>query len=466
MPYVSARVLNAANWFVSMAIIAHLGKEAVAAGVLMYSTVVTLQVVVWSMLYSVSVVVGRAYGAGEMAGIGRIVQAGCVLALLIGLPTSILLWHVDSILLFLKQPPALVTLAKPYFHIMAFSILPSLFYVCFYKFSIGVLKSRLVFIAMAIAVPVNLFLTYVLTLGKFGFPSLGIVGVAYANLAMYVGLCGGLFFYFCWCKDFKVFNLLPKKIKNNQLNYKTILFTYFNKASRSDSLIQNCEPSDSHFPLKQLFRIGWPISIEWGAMMLTYTFSTYMIGWIGVSALAAHQVVTQCVNLVIMVPYSLAHITAVLVAQRIGAKQREFIGKIGYAGILVSLLVVGLASLFYWIAPKTLIAIYINLQDVANLPIIALAVSLLVIMGITQISDTIGAVMTGALRGFHDTLRPMLISIITNWLISLPLGYFLAFVWYQGAVGVYFGCLAGSIISSVLLLKRWQKISQVGKLIF
>ncbi|OGT06458.1 MAG: hypothetical protein A2X78_03320 [Gammaproteobacteria bacterium GWE2_37_16] len=431
-PYVSARVLNAANWFVSMAIIAHLGKEAVAAGVLMYSTVVTLQVVVWSMLYSVSVVVGRAYGAGEVSGIGRVVQAGCVLALLIGLPTSILLWHVDYILLLLKQPTALVALAKPYFHIMAFSILPSLFYVCFYKFSIGVLRSRLVFIAMAIAVPVNLFLTYVLTLGKFGFPSFGIVGVAYANLTMYCGLCFGLFLYFCWGKEFKVFNLFKFGGNKN---------------------------------IKQLFCIGWPISIEWGAMMLTYTFSTYMIGWIGVSALAAHQVVTQCVNLVIMVPYSLAHITAVLVAQRIGAKQREFIEKIGYAGVLVSLLVVGLASLFYWIAPKTLIAVYLNVHDITNLPIIALAISLLIIMGITQISDTVGAVMTGALRGFHDTVRPMLISMTTNWLISLPLGYFLAFVWHQGAVGVYWGCLFGSIISSILLLRRWQAISQEEKLI-
>ena len=427
LPYTSSRLLNAANWFISMAIIARLGKEAVAVGVLMYSTVVTLQVIVWSMLFSVSVVVGKTHGEGKPENIGRIVQAGFLLAFLIGLPASFLLWHVGSMLTFLHQPAQLVVMATPYFHIMAFSVLPSLCYVCLYKFAIGVLRPRLVLYAMLCAVPLNLLLTFSLVFGKFGLPNLGIVGMAYANLGMYSVLFLFLLFYFLCAKEFRIFNLFVFGMDK--------LFLH----------------------LKKLFIIGWPISIEWGAMMMAYTFGTYMIGWVGTSALAAHQVATQCVNLFIMVPYSVAHITAVLVAQALGSGRRKFIEKIGYAGVFICLLVVGSASLLYWFTPHIFTHIYLHGDNMGNAAIIALAVSLLAVVGVTQLSDTVGAVLTGALRGFQDTLTPMLISITSNWLISIPLGYFCAFTLHLGAIGVYVGCLSGSLCGAFLLTWRWRR---------
>lgn len=505
-PYVGARVLNAANWFISMMIIARLGKYAVAAGVMMYSSVVMVQVIVWSMMYSMSVVVGKAYGASEFEKLSRIFRAGCLLAFVIGLPASFLLWNMQYFLLLFRQPVDLVIKITPYFHIMAFSILPSVFYVCFYKFSLGVGKSVLVFKSMLVAVLGNLILTYGFVLGKCGLPVCGIDGVAYANLIMYCGLCLGLFFCIIFSKDFRIFNVLGLKdsVRVESLNKKNkitgtprpaqlILTTLFNPSkyrvfflkvkkgtffvtdfgkskfrilldilTKNRQEVQEVESVLYYF--KKLFRIGYPISIEWGAMLFSYTFVTCMIGWLGENALAAHQVITQCVNLVIMVPYSVAHITAVLIAQTIGGGKKhsqKLLKRIIHISIYLSLTIVGSVSLLYWFAPRLLISAYLNLNIANNLPVILLATILLAIAGITQLSDTVGAIMTGALRGLHDTFYSMLISLLTNWGISVFVGYILAFRFYYGVFGIYSGCLIGSLISVVLLSCRWKNITSL-----
>ena len=426
MPYMSSRLLNAVGWFISMAIIAQLGKEFLACSVLVYSTLRFLQLTTWSMMYSVSVVVGHAYGGKKYTDIGKIVRAGFLLACLIGVPATWLLWNIDILLMLLKQPPALVALARPYFHIMAFTVLPSLWYVCFYKFAIGVSRPCLVLGTMLFGTPVGLLFTYALTFGKFGFPALGFVGSAYANVIMYACLCLGLLVYFILRAEFKVFRLF-KKFGRTEWRY-----------------------------LKQLFKIGWPIGIEWGAMSLTYTFGTYMVGWLGVTALAAHQVATQYVNFAVMIPYSVAHASAVLVAQGLGTKRSKLIDQIGYVGIGLTATLIGLISLSYWIFPDFLIAAYVNVHDAENVGIIALATTLLMLVGISQLADSAGAVATGALRGFQDTRMPMWISLICNWGIIVPLSYICAFVLNFGVAGIYFGCIVGSIISSIWLISRWK----------
>ncbi|GIS18281.1 MAG: hypothetical protein CM15mP120_01970 [Pseudomonadota bacterium] len=43
-----------------------------------------------------------------------------------------------------------------------------------------------------------------------------------------------------------------------------------------------------------------------------------------------------------------------------------------------------------------------------------------------QIVDDTQAVLVSALRGYKDTAVPMLISLVSYWLLALPLGYALA----------------------------------------
>lgn len=428
LPLVGSRVLHALNGFVNMVLIARLGANAIATGALIFSTTSMLFLMMWAVLYSMAVIVGRVYGADKKEEIGQIVKAGLFLGLILGLFFTLLLWNIGKLLIILKQPRDLVALAVPYFHALSIGVIPSLWGVCFNEFVMGIGRARLVVIWALISTPCNILLGYGLLFGKFGLPKLGIVGAAWAASLTYWALFLLVVLYFCRSCEYKKFNLFHKII-----------------AFRDTTVM--------HYFLK-ILQIGWPISLQLGAIAASYSFLTYMMGWLGKTSLAAHHIANQWVTLIIMVPYGVAQASSVLVAQALGSK-RKLIISLGYAGVCLGSSIVVLTSLLYWIAPDLLIAIYLNLRDLMNNHIVYLATILLMIMGIIQITDTVAVILTGALRGFHDTTVPMLIGISMNWIVSIPLGYVLAFTINLGAVGLYVGFVAGSACSALLLMYRF-----------
>ncbi|MCK5278127.1 MAG: MATE family efflux transporter, partial [Cyclobacteriaceae bacterium] len=62
--------------------------------------------------------------------------------------------------------------------------------------------------------------------------------------------------------------------------------------------------------------------------------------------------------------------------------------------------------------------------------------------------------------GMSDVKIPTLITLIAYWIIGLPLGYVLGFTLNQGALGVWYGLLAGLTIAAVLLFIRFNKLSK------
>lgn len=431
IPLVSSRILHALHAFINMALIAKLGSDAIAAGALISNTLSAVFLFVWSILYATAVIIGKNYGAQNFPAIGQIFRASIFLSCLIALPASFIVWHMDYFLLLFKQNLALVKITIPYFHLIAFAILPSLLGICLNEFAMGIMRSRLVMIWALISVPINIFLGYGLLFGKFCLPKIGLAGVALASVITYWGLFLLVLLYFGWQKKFVIFELFKLQKKFNR---------------------------DFNLYLQHIFTLGWPICLQLGLLSFAFSMLTYMIGWLGKDALAAYQIASQCVYLVIMIPYGIAQASSVLVAKAVGAKNK-IIAKLGFLSAIVAVIIVSCFSLIYWIMPKNIIAIYLNLHDNANRTIITLAIIVLAINGIIQIIDAFGVVITGALRGLHDTKIPMFITIIASWLISIPVGYILGFILHFGVVGINLGFLFGSIIIAIFLSKRLLRLA-------
>lgn len=426
MPLVGARLFHAATDFINMIIIAKLGVDALAAGSLIAITSATILLVSWAILFSVAVVVGYAYGAKQYSEIGKILKSGIILALIVGCFASIVMWNANHILSLFHQPQNLIILASPYFHVLAFGITPSIICVCFNEFVIGILKTRLVIIWRTITTPITLFLSYALVLGKFGLPKIGIAGAALGYTVTYWGLAIAVFIYFSFAKNYREYGFFKAKY--------------------------------SPVYLRELFTIGWPISVQLGAIMVSYTMLTYMMGWFGKTALAANQILAQCATIVAMIPYGVSQASCALVAQASGS-DKKLIKPAGFSGIWLAGIAVTIFSLVYWITPKSLISIYMNIHDASNIGTIFLATIFLYISGINQIVDALGVTTLGALRGLSDTKIPMLINVAASWLISIPIGYILAFKLGVGAAGLNIGFVLGSTINAILLINRFKKLS-------
>lgn len=422
-PLVGARLFHAATDFINMIIIAKLGVDALAAGALIASTAATILLISWAVLFAVAVVVGYAYGTKQYLEIGKIVKSGCVLALIIGFGAGILMWNANYLLSLFRQPQNLIVLAAPYFHVLALGMIPSVVCVCFNEFAIGILKTHLVIIWRLISTPITLFLSYGLVLGKFGLPRIGIVGAALGYTITYWGLALGIFIYFSMARNYRAYRFYRARCT----------YAY----------------------LKKLFIIGWPISIQLGAIMTSYTMLTYMMGWFGKTALAANQIIGQCATIVAMIPYGISQASSALVAQAFGA-DKKLVPAAGFSSIWLGGAIVATIAIIYWTIPKPIISIYLNINDPHNINAIFLATLFLYINGFNQIVDSLGVITLGALRGLTDTKIPMFINIAACWLTSIPVGYILAFKLGFGAAGLYLGFALGSTLNAILLISRFK----------
>jgi MATE family multidrug resistance protein len=428
IPIVGSQLVNAINLFIAMLLIAQLGHAQLAAGALVSSLSITLSVIAWSMLFSVGVVIGYAFGAEKNNELGLILRSGLLLGTLIGIPVIFIMWHIGPILRFLHQQEQLIILTQKYFHGLVWGILPSIWIVCCSQFVIAIEKAKIVLVLSILSLIFMLIPGYGLLFGVFGLPKIGMAGMAYANAFM----------------SWAIFILIVTYLLQNQFN-KYKIFS-FNKIF-------------SWTYLKKLFTVGYPISIQFGAELAAFSLSTIFCGWISQASLAAWQIMIQLNMIIIMVPYGLAQASAILVGQALGKNDKPATRPLGHAGLLLGTVFMFTIALVYLSVPKLLISLYLNVHQSAYFNTVHIAVLLLAVAAFSQFFDGIRNISTGILRGFHDTKVPMLVGIMATWIIGIPISYLLAFVFHWGTVGVSMGFMFGVSIGAVILLRRFHKKS-------
>src|ERR1700730_3715610 len=112
------------------------------------------------------------------------------------------------------------------------------------------------------------------------------------------------------------------------------------------------------------------------------------------------------------------------------------------------------AAVVLWTEPEAIIAVYVDLADPANRETVEIARRLIVIAAIFQVFDGMQVIAAGALRGYRDTMVPMLLAGFgylgagfgASWLLAFPLGY--------GAPGLWWGLALGLAVVAILLTVR------------
>lgn len=427
------QLLTVSGGFLCMIMLSHLGHEVLAASALMISTQITIIVVGMSILFSLSILIGHAYGAKNFLAIGSFMQLGWTVALAISIPIMCIFWFMGRILLHFGEPPHLIPLVTKFFHAYIFAVIPILIAICNQQLCYGTHQQRLVVITTSLSVVVLLITAYVLIFGKLGLPALGVAGLGYAMAAQVWFSVLLMFAFLWWRKSFSQFEL----------------FTF--RAHKSKEY------------LKQMFKIAWPMSLQMSAEMFSMFVGTIMVGWIGTNALAAYQIVNQFLFLIVVPIFALSQTSGIMVGQAKGGRQFHEIKSLGYASLRIALIWAFLAGCVFILFPKFLASFYLNTADPANSLILNFTRWLFLIMAFSMTFDSTRNVMTGALRGLFDTRFPMFVGIICLWFVGIPLSYTLGFVLKWGIYGLALGTALGMLIGATIILWRWQ--NQTGKLL-
>lgn len=427
LPMAGSRLLQMLGGFFGTMMAAHLGKTVLAACALIGATMSTIWLIFISIVFSLSMVVGQAYGAKKYAEIGAIVQQGILLSLLLSMPLLFLFWFSSDIVQLFHQSAIMVHYVKIYSHAAMWGATSIMLQACMQQFCYGVLKQKLVIWINFFLLIIIVFLSYIFIFGKWGFPSFGIAGLAYAfAIQSTIGFL--LIIIICFfSNDFKQYQLFKKHTHKNLLH------------------------------LKQIFQIGWPMSVQFGGELLAFFVLTMMIGWLGVNALAATQITQQWLLLIIVPIFAMSEAGGILVGHAVGAKQCYALNSIGNSSILFSTSIIFLLGIFFSIFPNFFAQFYIDIHNPSNFIILKLTHGLFILLAITLLISAVRDILTGLLRGLFDTQFAMRLGLIIMWFLVVPLGYFIGFTLHFGVIGFRIGGNIGLLVGALIIYYRWAK---------
>ena len=140
-----------------------------------------------------------------------------------------------------------------------------------------------------------------------------------------------------------------------------------------------------------------------------------LIGLLGAAALGAHQLVLNCAGISFMVPLGLGQAATVRVAYELGAGRAFAARRAGFVALALGIGFMSATAVVLWTVPEAIIAVYIDIADPANRETVQIARRLIAIAALFQVFDGMQVIAAGALRGYKDTLVPMLLAGFGYW---------------------------------------------------
>lgn len=187
-----------------------------------------------------------------------------------------------------------------------------------------------------------------------------------------------------------------------------------------------------------------------------FMVTTVMMGTLGTTALAAHQIALQCAAFAFMVPLGIGMAGTVRVGRAAGRRDEDGARRAGGVAMGLATLFMAFTAALFWTLPRPIVRLYLDVSAPGNAEVVALAVQLLGIAAVFQLFDGLQVAAHGALQGLKDTRVPMGIAVVTYWGIGLTTGYLWGVRGGGGPEALWWGLVAGLAAASALLLVRFH----------
>ena len=411
-----------------LALIGRLGDGAVAAVALTHLILFCGFVVGMGPVSAVAALAAQAYGAREARMVRRSLRMGIWASVLMGVPINVAQLWGEDLLVASGQSSETAALAARYLLGITWSIIPGWCFIAIRNFMGAVNRPEPGLWITLAAIPINALLAYALIYGQFGLPRLDLLGAGIATTLVNVGMCAAAVLVCYTRRPFKKYRVLGR-------------------FWRADWRM-----------LAQLFVIGFPISIgfmlEWGL----FSSAAILVGWLGTTALAAHQIALQAATILFMIPFGISLAATVRVGHAVGRRDPVASRRAGFTAILLGgacMVVVTLVTVAFR-APIPLLFLG---EGTANAETARLAATLLAIGGTFFVTDALQTIAAGALRGLNDTRVPMLFAAVSFWLIGFTGAYGLAFWAGLDTIGIWIGFSLSVATYATLLIWRFHRLT-------
>ncbi len=430
LPILFGNVLQSVNGSVnSIWVGKFLGEAALAAAGNSNVVMFLLFGVIFGFSMATTVMVAQCVGAKDIAEAKRVVGTSAVFFLGLSLAMSLLGFALtNSLLAWLRTPPDAVPLALAYMRIifLALPFMGGLFFVMAVLRGAG--DSRTPFIYLILSVILDILLNPLLIFGWGPIPRFGIAGSASATL-------------------------IAQGVSLSAL----IVHLYRTKNSlciRSHEL--------------QLFRVDWSLvrllvskGIPMGLQMLVVSSSmialTSLVNRFGSQETAAFSAALQLWNYVQMPAAAIAASVSSMAAQNVGAGKWDRVGKVAVTGVTFNFLMGGALIAIIYLLNKHALGLFLP----ANGAALGIAAHLNTVVLWSFAFFGMSMVLFGVVRATGAVMAPLIMLVISLWLIRVPFAYAMLDRWQADAIWWSFPLASTvSLVMSVSYYRfgGWRKV--------
>ena len=377
------------------------------------------------VMIAVSPTVAQLRGGGRTEAVGPVYRQSLWLSLALAILAFLAGRHVSVFMDWLGVDPAIVPVTRGYLSAIAWGMPGACFYLGLRYVSEGIGHTRPIMYIQLLALLANIPGNFIFMYGAMGVPAMGAVGAGWSSALVFSLSALAMFAYVARKPLYRPYGLFTSP-----------------DLPRWEAL-------------RGLLRLGLPIALVIVMEVGLFTAVALLMGSLGAVAVAAHQIAFNYAALVFMVPLGISMATTIRVGHAAGAGDIETARLSGFVGMGMAVAAMLVSAVVMLSVPELIVSMYTRDAQVAQL-----AVSLLFMAALFQVSDGLQASAVGALRGLKDTAYPMLVTFFAYWLVGLPLAWSLGIAKAFGPRGLWVGLIAGLTIGAVLLSLRFHRIAR------
>jgi putative MATE family efflux protein len=412
---VSQNLLN----LVDTAIVGVLGNQALAAVGLGNFTNFMASSFITGLAAGVQAVAARRQGEAQHGETAVPLNAGALLALVLGLPLTVVLCLLAPRIFPLLAPdPEVASVGTPYLQARLVGLVPLGVNFAFrgYWNAVDMSSNYLrTLVTMHIS---NVALAYVLAFGKLGVPAMGVTGVGIATtLATFLGT--GHYIALGW------------------------------KHARAAGFLRRMPDRDT---MRAMLRVSLPSGLQQFFFASGMTVFFWIIAKIGTAETAAANVLINMALVAILPGIGFGLAAASLVGQALGRKDAADAKAWGWDVVRLAVAVIAAISAVGVLFPDVILSGFLHepaTRELARTPMRLLALSVPI--------DAIGVVLMNALIGAGDARRVMLRAIALQWGLFLPGAYIVGPALGGGLLAVWALQAGYRLVQSLAFVQLWQR---------
>lgn len=373
------------------------------------------------LLMALSPLVSHCFGAERYDRIGAFLREGLKIAAVVGLSIVVIMQVItEPALVYIGIDASFQADAIGYAKAVSWGAPAICCYLAIRYALEGIGFTRPIMIVSLIALVVNVGGNFVFMYGLYGAPKLGGVGCGVASAI---------------CMWFMLVGLL--------------VYVYF---SRRCEVLRLFKHHKSALPnmKREIFSLGIPISANVLAEAGLFVAVSLLMGRLSANAAAAHQIALNYASTMFMIPMALSSAISIRVGHAAGRGDYETARRRGAIGIYSCCIFMTISAVVLLVFRDQIVGIYTRDTAVA-----ALAVSLLFVAAIFQISDGIQIAAAGALRGLKDARVPLVFNLFAYWVVGFTLAYGASRGIEPSPRNIWIGFVFGLTVAAILLTLRY-----------